>query len=219
MTFFLGPFRRDQRILNLDNHKNYSGKITPTFNARVGAVAIFIGGIGIGTLSLLPEKFAPLSLLSLGISVFGCWALSDEMGTEKPLIRGAMVAFVFAAAAKSQALLLLDAALIARFYIFYAFTILVALLLWSAAFLHRQKELKIIGAVGALATVVPIVMLLLGHVVVGVGGVFGLTALFSVAEGGTQIKFAAIDSIDLIFAVWAIVAGFVLWGGHIRKSV
>lgn len=189
-----------------------------TLNARVGAIAIGVAAIGTAALALAPEQLAPLSLLSLLIATFGLWALSDEMGMKKPLVRGAFVAFAFAAAAKSQALLNLDVEVVARYSVFYAFSVLLALLLWSAAFLHREKELKIVGTLGVVATATPIILLIVGHVVVGVGGIFGITALFSIADGPLQTKFAAIDNIDFIFSGWAIVASLMLWGGYIRAS-
>lgn len=187
-----------------------------TLNARVGAIAILTGAGGVGVLALAPIILAPLTLLSIGLATFGIWALCDEMGMGKPLVRAAFVTFVLATGAKTLAMLNISSADIGRYYVFYAFSILIALLLWSVAFLHRQRDVKIAGAVGALAAITPIVLLIVGHVVVGVGGIFGVTALFAVAEGSPQTRYVAIDNVDLIFAVWAIVASTMLWTGRIR---
>lgn len=186
-----------------------------TLNARVGAVAMMVGALGTGALTFAPILLVPISLLFLMFVTFGLWALCDEMGMKKPLIRGAFVAFAFAAAAKAQALLQIEPNQIARYYIFYAFAVLVALLLWSAAFLHRQRGLKIVGVLGAAVSAAPIVFLVAGHIVVGVGGAFGITALYSMTDETVQTRYAAIDNIDLIFASWAVIASFMLWRGYI----
>ncbi|MBL4646305.1 MAG: hypothetical protein COA52_05975 [Hyphomicrobiales bacterium] len=189
-----------------------------TLNAQLGAITMALSAIGTGVLAVTPTQLAPLSLLFLLLATFGLWALCDEMGMKKPLVRGAFVAFAFATGAKAQGLLHTDPEVIVRYYIFYAFSVLLALLLWSIAFLHRQKELKIVGVLGATATVTPIILLITGHIIVGIGGAFGVTALYSIADRLAQSKFAAIDNIDLIFACWTIAASALLWRGHIRDS-
>jgi hypothetical protein len=46
-------------------------------------------------------------------------------------------------------------------------SMLCALLLWSVAFLHRQRSLKVLGAVGLVASAAPIAKLIVGHLAVG----------------------------------------------------
>lgn len=186
-----------------------------TLNAKVGAVALGVGALGLMVLAFVEVRLVPISVLVLGILVFGLWALSDEMGMKKPLVRGAFLAFGFAAMSRFQALLGLNSETVARYYLAYAFFALLALLLWSAAFLHRRKELKIVGAVGVFAAALPIVLLSVGHVVVGVGGAFGVTALFAMIEGAEGSDFVAIRNIDLILSAWSGAGAGVLWRGYV----
>lgn len=192
--------------------------LTTTRNQRISAIAISIGASGLGALSFTPMPLAPLSLLALGVSGFGIWALCDEMGTEKPLIRAAFIAFIFAVFARSSALLNIQSADIARFYIFYAFAMLIALFLWSLAFLHRQPLLKAVGALGATATLLPIVLLVLAHMAVGIGGLFGLSSLFSLTDAPLNTTPNAIHVIDILFALWGVAASWLLWTGRLTAA-
>lgn len=188
-------------------------------NARIGAISLIFASLGTAGLSFSTRNLTPMALLFLGLSIFGLWALSDEMGMRKPLVRAATVAFMLAAGAKSQALLQLDPQVVARLYVTYAFMVLLALLLWSAAFLHRQKKLKIIGAIGALASITPLILLLVGHIIVGVGGAFGVTALFALTDNTAGGGLTAIDNIDRLVALWGIAASLTLWSGLIRSRI
>ena len=84
--------------------------------------------------------------------------------------RAGFVFFAMAIAiAKVQLTPGVAAKLVGRYCLLYAALLLLALLFWSTAFLHRQRTLKAIGAVGVLASIVPIIALVVGGRLLGVG--------------------------------------------------
>ncbi len=195
---------------------NETQTVSVSLNARVAAVAIFAGSIALALLAFIEPVLAPLSLLTLGIITFGIWAFSDEMGIRKPLIRAGFVAFIFAVFAKSSALLQISSPDLARDYVLYSFALLIAVTLWSIAFLHRNRDLKVVGALGVFTAVAPIILLLVGHVIVGVGAAFGIAALFAATAESGAIRFAVVDNIEFLFSLWGIVASVMLWTGRIH---
>lgn len=189
----------------------------PSLNARVSAVSLIVGSAATVALGFAPE-LVPLRFLALGISIFGAWGFADEMGIRKPLNRAGLVALDFAAVAKTLELLNLGNSEVSGSSLLYAFALLLALLLWSMAFLHRDGQLKIAGAVGASVTVIPILILIAGHIFVGVGALWGIGTLY----GGLDEPIAAtpqiITIVDVVFAVWSLIAGAALWTGQIKMS-
>ena len=70
--------------------------------------------------------------------------------------------------AKVQIALGLTAEFAGRYYLLYAAFLPTSVLLWSVAFLHRQRALELVGALGVIATAFPIGAIVVGHLVVGV---------------------------------------------------
>lgn len=120
----------------------------------------------------------------------------DEMGTRKPLVKAGFVAFCGAAMGRLMALIENSGPFAGRFYLLFAFAALLALFFWSVAFLHRQRDLKAVGAVGVLASLAPLAALVAGHLVLGVGAFFGIDALMQAVDGGPLNNQAAIRAID-----------------------
>lgn len=60
-----------------------------------------------------------------------------------------------------------------------------AALLWSVAFLHRQRALKLVDAVGVFAPAFPIGAIVVGHLVVGVGAALGISAILAATSATT----------------------------------
>src|SRR5450755_2448507 len=116
-----------------------------TVNARVGSVALAVSAFMTLFLSHFSASLAPLRLLSLALAAFAAWCFCDEMGMHKPLNRAGFVFFSIAVVAKVQIALGIATSVAGRYYLLYAAFLLVALLLWSIAFLHRQPALKAIG--------------------------------------------------------------------------
>jgi len=189
-----------------------------SLNARMGAVALLVAALALLALATQQAALTPLRLLTTGISTLGVWAFCDEMGMKKPLNRAGFVSYAFALFARLSALLEPQSPAVGRYYLLYAFALLLAMLLWSVAYLHRQRELKVIGAVGAMATLAPIVALLAGHLALGAGAIFGIGSLLAAAEGATMNDFSFIKSIDFMFSIWALVSAWFLWFGHIRSA-
>jgi hypothetical protein len=92
------------------------------------------------------------------------------------------------------------------------------MLLWSVAYLHRQRELKVAGAIGALATIAPILALVLGHIALGAGAVLGIGSLLAAANGAALSDFSFIKTMDVMFSAWGLVSAWFLWRGHIRSG-
>jgi hypothetical protein len=189
-----------------------------TLNARVGAVALAISALMNIGFELVPANLVPMKLLVLGLATFGLWAFVDEMGVRKPLNRAGMVAFGFAVLAQTMALLAGDEAEQARFLLLYSFAVLTAIVLWSAAFLHRQRELKIVGAVGLFGAATPLAMLVLGHVFLGIGTLWGVSTLYQVGNPYTGPDPAVSMIINVVFAAWCLLASGFLWFGYIQAD-
>lgn len=133
---------------------------TESLNAKVGAVALIVVAFSMLLLSHFSVSLAPLRILILAIAIFAVWTFCDEMGLRKPLNRAGFVFFVIAAASEIQVYLGLAIEFIGRYSLLYAAFLLLAVLFWSIALLHRQRSLKIIGAVGLFASLAPLSQLL-----------------------------------------------------------
>ena len=187
----------------------------PSANARTAAVALAAAAFMTLLLTHLSVPLAPLRLLTLAIAAFAIWAFCDEMGMRKPLNRAAFVFFAIAVIAKAQIALGLAAEVAGRYYLLYAAFLLVAVLLWSVAFLHRQRALKVVGAVGLLATAFPIGAIVVGHLVVGVGAALGISAILAATSGAAPSDLGFVILVERIFGLWAYVAAWLLWRGYI----
>lgn len=187
-----------------------------SLNARVSAIGLIAGSAATVALGFAPE-LVPLRFVALGIFVFGAWGFADEMRMHKPLNRAGLVAIAFATVAKT--LLLLDSsAFAASSSLLYAFALLLALLLWSIAFMHRDGPLKIAGAIGASVTFIPILALIAGHIFVGVGAYWGIGALYDGLNGVMVADPQIVTIIEVVCAAWSLVAGALLWTDHIKTS-
>lgn len=187
-----------------------------SLNARVGAISLCLAAFLTLLLTHFTLSLAPLRLLTLAITAFAAWTFCEEMGLSKPLNRAGFVFFAIAVAAKVQIAAGLESQFAGRYYLLYAAFLLIAVLLWSVAFLHRQRELKIVGALGVAASLVPIAVLIAGHLVVGLGAVLGVSSLLSAAEGATPGNLGFVTLVERIFGVWGYVAAWLLWRGHIK---
>ncbi len=117
--------------------------------------------------------------------------------------------------AKVQIALGLTTEVAGRYDLLYAAFLLVAVLLWSVAFLHRQRALKVVGAVGVLATAFPIGAIIVGHLVVGVGAALGVSAILAATSGAAPSDLGFVTLVERIFGLWAYVAAWLLWRGYI----
>lgn len=185
-----------------------------SLNARVSAVSLIVGSTAALALGFAPD-LVPLRFVALGILVFGAWGFADEMGVQKPLNRAGLVAFAFATIAKTLLLLEVATTPFSSGLLLYAFAFLLALLLWSVAFLHRDGPLKIAGLVGASAAIVPILVLIAGHIFVGVGSLWGIGVLYGELSAPTSNMPQALLIIEVVFVFWSLIAGAALWTGQI----
>lgn len=188
-------------------------------NARVGAVALVVGAFATLALSHTSLPLAPLRILSLAVAGFAVWALSDEMGLRKPLNRAALLSFGIAAWTKIQVALGVDAHVLGRYLLLESAFLLLAVLFWSVAFLHRGRQMKIVGAVGAAAAIGPIAAIVVGHLVVGVGAALGVGSLLASAMGHGPADTAFVTLVERIFGLWGYVAAWMLWRGHIESPI
>jgi len=195
------------------------GSPVRSLNARVGAVALALGACSTLLLTHVSAGVAPLRLLALAACAFAAWCLCDEMGMRKPLNRAGFVFFVIAVGAKVQLILGgIGAGTVGRYDLLYAAFILLALLFWSVAFLHRQRSLKVVGAVGLLASLAPIVALIVGHVVIGAGAFLGVKATLAAAQGEGLADHAFATLVERLFGLWAYAPAWLLWRGHIQDE-
>lgn len=184
-----------------------------SLNARVSAMGLISGSAATAALSFAPE-LVPLRFLALGFFGLGAWGFACEMGADRPLNRAGLVALAFAIMAKTISLL--DGATpTASSSLLYAFALLLALWLWSVAFMHRDGPLKIAGAIGASVTILPILALIAGHIFVGVGAYWGIGALYEGLNGGMTAEPQIITIVESVCAAWSLVAGALLVTGRI----
>ena len=184
-----------------------------SLNARVGAVALAGSAFLTLLLSHVSASLSPMRLLAVAGFAFAAWCFCDEMGLRKPLNRAGFVLFGIAMAAKVQRILGVGDQVAARYDLLFAAFLLLALLMWSVAFLHRQRSVKLVGAVGVVASLTPIVALVVGHVAVGAGAFLGVKGLLA---GGGDHTF--ITMVERILGLWGYVAAWMLWRGHIRGA-
>ncbi|TCV85844.1 hypothetical protein [Sulfurirhabdus autotrophica] len=186
-----------------------------SLNAKVGAVTLAVAAFMTLLLSHIDTSLAPLRILTLTVAAFAAWAFCDEMGLRKPLNRAGFIFFTIAAITKVQISLGIATEFAGRYYLLYAAFLLLAVLFWSIALLHRQRELKVIGAVGVIATLAPIAAIIVGHIVVGLGAALGVGSLLAATEGGPLTNLSFVTMVERIFGLWGYVAAWLLWRGHI----
>jgi hypothetical protein len=186
-----------------------------TLNAKVGAITLAIGAFMTLLLSHTSVSLAPLRIVTLAVAAFAVWSFSDEMGIRKPLNRAGFVFFAIAATTKVQVALGVEPHLVGRYLLLYSAFLLLAMLFWSVALLHRQRELKVVGAVGLLATVTPIAAIIVGHIVVGVGASLGVSSLLAATQGAMPDDTSFVTMVERIFGLWGYIAAWLLWRGHI----
>jgi len=75
-----------------------------------------------------------------------------------------------------------------------------------------------VGAFGVAATLVPIIALVAGHLVVGLGAALGVSAMLSAAEGAAPENLGFVTLVERIFGLWCYVAAWLLWRGHIKAA-
>lgn len=186
-----------------------------SLNAKVGAVALAASGFLTLLLSHFTATLAPARLVVLALSAFAAWCFCDEMGLKKPLNRAGFVVFALALVAKAEVILGVSASVAGRYYLSFAGFLLLAVLLWSAAFLHRQRTVKVAGAIGLVASVAPIVALIAGHLAVGAGTFFGAQALLAAGQGADLTDRSFVTLVERVFGLWGYVAAWLLWRGQI----
>ena len=191
---------------------------TPTLNAKVAATGLFAGAVALHGLNQFAPALVPLRLIALGVLIFGAWAFSDEMGLRKPLNRAAFVCFMFGATALAVTVLEPATVQSGKFFLIYGFALLFAMLIWSAAFLHRQRDLKFVGAIGAAASMVPLALLFVGHVSIAAGAFLGVDALLGVSASAGSLQSAPIKIIEAIFIFWAAATAVFLWRGRMSLT-
>lgn len=199
-------------------HSTIFTPATRSLNAKVGAVALAVSAFASLILSHFNQALAPLRLLALALLVFAAWSFCDEMGLRKPLNKAGFVFFAIAVSAKVQLVVGASAPVVGRFQLLYAAFLLAALLFWSIAFLHRQRSVKVVGAVGVVLSLGPILALVIGHVVLGSAAFLGVGALLSAAEGAAPADASFVTLVERLFGLWGYVAAWLLWRGWIQSQ-
>ncbi len=146
----------------------------------------------------------------IGIMVFGFMGFADQLGPRKPLVRAGLIAYLIGAFAMLNALMASTMSANQNFAVTGVIATSVAMLLWSAALMHRRGTPRLAGAFGLLTAAGPGVMLVL-H------GAFGA----SVAAGsGAMIAHMPLDVTGMtvvvaIQSVWNLVIAAILLRGRI----
>lgn len=193
-------------------------KNRPTLNAKVAAASLLVGAVALHIINQFDYSIVPIRLLTLGVLILGAWSFSDEMGMRKPLNRAAFICFIFSMFALGVSVLNPTASDIGKYFLMYALMLLFAVLLWSAAFLHRQKSLKIIGTFGAIASLLPVAIIVAGHLSVGAAGFFGVSALLNADEGSTLLGSTPVNFVEAVFLLWSLATAVLLLKGQMTAS-
>jgi len=191
---------------------------TKTLNAKVASVALAFSALLTLLLTHTSVPLAPLRIITIAIATIAVWAFVDEMGVRKPLNRAGLVCFAIAVLCKIQISLGIDQSILGKYLLSYSAFLLLAVLLWSVAFLHRKKALKYVGAIGLAATIAPLLAILLGHIAVGYGAFLGVGAILAASNGSIVQDAGFVVVVERIFGLWAYVAAFMLWRGHIVST-
>ncbi|QOZ45996.1 hypothetical protein XH89_22845 [Bradyrhizobium sp. CCBAU 53340] len=91
-----------------------------------------------------------------------------------------------------------------------------SMLFWSVAFLHRPAIPKTLGAIGVGASLATILVVVVGHVVIGVAALFGLQSLLGASAGAGLADLTFVNFVERLFAAWSGAASWLLWRGYIR---
>lgn len=189
-----------------------------TLNARVSAVCILLGAVMLHVLNQTDHSLVPLHLVTLLVLVMGAWAFSDEMGLKKPLNRAGFIVFMLAVLALGVTVLQPAVENIGQYYLLYSFSLLFSMLIWSMAFMHRKRTVKVMGKIGVLAALVPIVALIIGHISVAAGALIGVDALLNMSAEANLLKSIPIKAIEGTFILWALAASVMLWKGRLSEQ-
>lgn len=187
-----------------------------TLNARVGGVALILGAAALHALNQIEYSLQPIRLVIIGVLLMGAWCFADEMGLRKPLNRAGFICFVFSMVA--LAVTVFEPGVLTRkYYLVYSFGLLFSMLIWSMAYLHRPKKLKIAGAFGAFASTLSILVLIAGHISVGAGALLGVSVLLDPTSADAVLTSTPVRAIEAVFIVWCIGTAIFLWKGWMSQ--
>ncbi len=192
--------------------------VETTLNAKIGAIGLLAGAGALHFVNQFDYSLVPIRLLVIGVLIMGAWAFSDEMGLRKPLNRAAFISFLFSMSALAVTTLEAGTAKVGKFNLIYAFCLLLAVLIWSSAFLHRQRDLKYIGALGATASLIPLSLIVAGHLSIGFGAYFGVSTLLDTPLGGAQLGSTPFNIIEAMFLLWSGATAIFLWKGRMSRE-
>lgn len=188
-----------------------------SYNGKIAGVAIGVSSVALTGLALQAQIWSPLTILFFGTMAFGVWAFCDEMGTEKPLVRAGMVAFLLAVFGRVSALVMAGTEPAPGANILYAIAIAMSILLWSTAFLHRSNIPKVTGLVGVVAGSFPVLVFVLGHVLLGTAVVAGSASLWAVGASPQDFGVREVEIMDYLLSAWGLAASWLLLTGRIVK--
>lgn len=183
-------------------------------NAKIAAIALAVSALATIILTHRAEPLSPLRILSLALMTFALWAFCDEMGLRKPLNRAAFVCFSFSVGSKFGTILGVASGMDGRYLLAYSALLMASMLFWSVAFLHRPAIPKTLGAIGVGASLATILIVVVGHVVIGVAALFGLQSLLGASAGAASNDLTFVNFVERLFAAWSGVAAWLLWRGY-----
>ena len=85
------------------------------------------------------------------------------------------------------------------------------MLFWSLAFLHRQRTLKVVGAVSLVASAAPLATIVVGHIAVGLGAALGVGSLLAAAGGAAPGDLGFVTLVERLFGLWSYGAAWLMW--------
>ena len=188
-------------------------------NAGIAATALAVSGLATIILTHTAEALSPLRILNLALMTFALWAFCDEMGLRKPLNRAGFVCFTFSAGSRFGAILGVASETEGRYLLACCALLMASMLVWSVAFLHRPAIPKTLGAIGVGVSLATILVVVVGHVAIGVAALFGLQSLLGASAGAASTDPTFVNLVERLFAAWSVTASWLLWRGYIGDIV
>ena len=82
----------------------------------------------------------------------------------------------------------------------------------------EKKNLKIAGALGAAASLLPLLALIAGHISIAAGAFLGVSALLNPAVGQSALTSMPVRSIEAVFICWSAGTAVFLWKGSMSTD-
>lgn len=190
----------------------------PSRNVKISAITLAGGSWSQVPASLSDTLAMPWAYAGWLLFTFGAWYLCDELGATRPLNRAGSLMLAVGFVARTALLFLVNPSEIVRADLVFAIATLFALLLWSAALMHRNAAPKAVGLFGSLVSGGGLGVLIAAHIAVGSTGYWGFAGLFAALTHPDLRPDGAMASVSIIAAIWASAIAILMLTRNLRTD-